>query len=168
MNFNVTLDGTLGGEPRKLEVVRADGGWRIRCDGRELAVEVAEPGPATLSLLLGGRSFSFAWARAADGAVWLAGAGRGASLTVADPCQAPAQRRFEQSGRARIAAPMAGKVVRLLADPGAQVAAGQPLLVLEAMKMQNEVRSPKAGTLVKIAVAAGETVATGQVLAEVE
>ncbi|MGH9487938.1 MAG: acetyl-CoA carboxylase biotin carboxyl carrier protein subunit [Terriglobales bacterium] len=158
----------IDGRTRKLELTPHAGGWRIVCDGRELAANVARANADTLSLQLGPRNFSFGWARAGDGAIWLSGAGRAAAAAVRDPRQARARHRFEQSGRARLTAPMAGKVVRVLAQPGATVAGGQGLLVLEAMKMQNEVRSPKSGTLVTLQVSAGDTVASGQVLAEVE
>lgn len=164
----MTFDVEIAGQTRKLEITRRNGGWRVRSGGEDLPVDIAQPNPATLSLLLEGRSYTFAWARGANGAIWVSGAGRGAAAVVRDPRQALARHPFEQSGRARLTAPMAGKVVRVMAEPGAAVASGQGLLVLEAMKMQNEVRSPKTGTLVSLAVASGETVATGQVLAEVE
>lgn len=164
----MTYEVEIAGQMRKLEVARRNGGWRVSAGGEELPVEIAQPNPATLSLLLDGRSYTFAWARGADGAIWISGAGRGAAAAVRDPRQALARHHFEQSGRARLTAPMAGKVVRVMAEPGAAVESGQGLLVLEAMKMQNEVRSPKSGTLVSLAVVSGETVATGQVLAEVE
>jgi biotin carboxyl carrier protein len=72
------------------------------------------------------------------------------------------------SGRAQVRAPMPGKVVRVLAEQGQQVEAGQGLVVVEAMKMQNELKSPKAGTLVDLRAEAGSTVNAGDVLAVVE
>jgi biotin carboxyl carrier protein len=63
---------------------------------------------------------------------------------------------------------MPGKVVRLLTAPGAAVEAGQGLLILEAMKMQNELRSPRAGVVAALRVAEGDTVSTGQVLVTLE
>lgn len=165
----MTYEVEIAGQTRKLELTPVNGSWRVRCDGVELAADIACPNPATLSLLIAGRSYTFLWTpRARDGSLWLAGAGRHLEVAVRDPRQALARHRFEQSGRARLAAPMAGKVVRLLAQPGAALEAGQGILVLEAMKMQNEVRSPKSGALVSLAVAAGDTVATGQLLAEVD
>ncbi len=164
----MTFEIEIAGQTRRLEIARRNGGWRVSADGEELAVEIAQPNAATLSLLLAGRSYTFAWARGAEGAIWISGAGRGAAAAVRDPRQALARHHFEQSGRARLTAPMAGKVVRVMVEAGVHVESGQELLVLEAMKMQNEVRSPKSGTLVVLAVTSGETVATGQVLAEVE
>ena len=63
---------------------------------------------------------------------------------------------------------MPGKIVRVLVSEGDAVEAGQGVIVVEAMKMQNEVRSPKAGVVVKVAVAEGATVFAGEVLAIVE
>ena len=60
---------------------------------------------------------------------------------------------------------MPGKVVRILAPPGTAVEAGQGLLVIEAMKMQNEMKSPKKGTIKKLTVKEGAPVEAGQVLA---
>jgi biotin carboxyl carrier protein len=60
---------------------------------------------------------------------------------------------------------MPGKVVRLLVQPGDKVQAGQGLLVVEAMKMQNEIRSPKSGTVERVLAQEGQPVNAGQVLA---
>ena len=86
----------------------------------------------------------------------------------------PKRLRSQQSasahdhGLARITAPMPGKVVRLLVEVGAQVEAGAGIVVVEAMKMQNEMKSPKAGVVTSLHAAAGATVNAGDVLAEIE
>ena len=71
-------------------------------------------------------------------------------------------------GSAEIVAPMPGKVVRVLVESGGHVEAGAGIVVVEAMKMQNEMKSPKAGTVVDLKVSAGATVNAGDVLAVVE
>jgi len=63
---------------------------------------------------------------------------------------------------------MPGKIIKLLVDVGASVEAGQGLIVVEAMKMQNEVKAPKTGVVTKILTAAGATVAAGETLIVVE
>ena len=63
---------------------------------------------------------------------------------------------------------MAGRVVRVLAEAGSEVAAHDGVVVIEAMKMQNELRSPRAGRVAELRVAAGEMVSAGQVLAVIE
>ena len=69
---------------------------------------------------------------------------------------------------ARIMAPMPGKVVRVLVAAGAKVAAGDGLLIVEAMKMQNEIKAPKAGTVIALNTETGATVNGGEVLAVIE
>jgi biotin carboxyl carrier protein len=74
----------------------------------------------------------------------------------------------EASGRAQVVASMPGKVVRVLVAEGASVEAGDGLVVVEAMKMQNELKSPKSGTVVELRAEAGATVNAGDVLVVVE
>jgi biotin carboxyl carrier protein len=69
---------------------------------------------------------------------------------------------------ARIIAPMPGKVVRVLVEVGSQIEAGAPIIVVEAMKMQNEMKSPKAGTVIALNIQTGDTVNGGDVLAMIE
>jgi biotin carboxyl carrier protein len=71
-------------------------------------------------------------------------------------------------GRQNVAAPMPGKVVRLLVAAGDAVEAGQGLIVVEAMKMQNEMKSPKAGVVVEIKITEGATVSAGEILIVIE
>ncbi|HEY7838745.1 MAG TPA: biotin/lipoyl-containing protein [Terriglobales bacterium] len=172
MTVQVELDGTT----RTIDVQRAAGGeegaWSITVDGAAVAADVASPTPDTISLLIGGRSWTFTWqldaTTPAGSRLWVAGSGHEAIATVRDPRRLSALRPVEPSGTARLLAPMAGKVVRLLAAVGDPIEAGQGVVVLEAMKMQNEVRSPKSGTLRALAVTAGATVAPGALLAEIE
>jgi biotin carboxyl carrier protein len=70
--------------------------------------------------------------------------------------------------RLDLKAPMPGLVVKILVSPGEQVTAGQPLVVLQAMKMENELSLPRAGTVTTIGVAPGQTVEAGQILASID
>jgi biotin carboxyl carrier protein len=72
------------------------------------------------------------------------------------------------TGAAEIVSPMPGKIVRVLLQPGAEVEAGAGVIVVEAMKMQNEMKAPKAGVIVSINFAEGATVNAGDVLAVIE
>jgi biotin carboxyl carrier protein len=63
---------------------------------------------------------------------------------------------------------MPGRVVRLMVEAGDEVAEGQGIVVIEAMKMQNELKSPKAGRVGRVAVGVGDAVGSGDVLAVVE
>jgi biotin carboxyl carrier protein len=72
------------------------------------------------------------------------------------------------AGAAEIVSPMPGKIVRVLVEPGASVEAGVGVVVVEAMKMQNEMKAPKAGVVVSVNAEAGATVNAGDVLAVIE
>ena len=92
------------------------------------------------------------------------------TVTLIDPkrLRGAAGAAAHADGAARIVAPMPGKVVRILVEPGASVEAGAGIVVVEAMKMQNEMKSPKAGTVAAIKVEIGATVNGGEVLAVIE
>jgi biotin carboxyl carrier protein len=71
-------------------------------------------------------------------------------------------------GRQPLTAPLPGRVLQVLVKQGDQVTRGQPLLVLEALRMENQLRSPRAGTVVELRVQAGQDVDGGAVLLAVE
>jgi biotin carboxyl carrier protein len=91
-------------------------------------------------------------------------------VTVIDPRRLRTDEDADRHhhGTAEITAPMPGKVVRVLVEAGEEVEAGAGLVVVEAMKMQNEMKSPRAGAVVSIKVAAGDTVEAGTLLAVIE
>ncbi len=138
-----------------------------RIDGRTIDVDVAAISSSAYSILLEGRAFEATVERDGDG--WLLHtAGREFHIKIDGPRSW--RRRhggsIEMEGRQQIIAPMPGKIVRLLAAPGQKVESGQGLLVIEAMKMQNEVRSPKSGIVERLA-REGQTVNAGEILAVV-
>ena len=96
--------------------------------------------------------------------------GQSHDITIADPKRLRSgQAAGKQShGSAEIISPMPGKVVRILAEAGTNVEVGAGIIVIEAMKMQNELKSPKTGTVVSINGEVGQTVNAGEVLAVIE
>ncbi len=92
------------------------------------------------------------------------------AITVIDPkrLRSAQSSGAHDHGVAEIAAPMPGRIVRVLVEVGTQVEAGTGIVLVEAMKMQNEMKSPKSGTVVAIKAEAGATVNAGDVLAIIE
>lgn len=96
--------------------------------------------------------------------------GRSYEVTVVDPKRLRSGQNWDRHhhGVAEILAPMPGKVVRVQTEAGANIEKGAGVVVVEAMKMQNEMKSPRAGVVVSINVKPGDTVNAGDVLAVVE
>lgn len=134
---------------------------------REANVEVPEPG--VYSILLEGRSYDARVEDRPDGVLVVVIDGYRFEIEVSDP-----RRWTRKSGRRggagvqSISTPMPGKVVRVLISPGDAVAAGQGLVVVEAMKMQNELKAIRAGKVVTVPAKEGATVVAGEVLATIE
>ena len=135
-------------------------------DGRTVEVDAAKISSFAYSILIGGRSIEVRVEESAEGLLVRA-AGREFQVKVADPRSWQGRRRggIELEGRQQVTSPMPGKIVSVLAAPGQKVEAGQGLLVIEAMKMQNEIRSPKSGTVERLFAIEGQTVSAGEILA---
>ncbi len=129
-----------------------------------------EVSPGVYSILLDGVSHEVRVAPAPDGSLILQTGHHEFKAEIADPRAWSGRRHghVEAEGRQQIIAPMPGKVVRLLVKAGDEVKAGQGLLVVEAMKMQNEVRSPKTGKVERLLAKEGQPVNAGEVLAWID
>ena len=165
----VIYDVVIGKKTYRVELVRAGSSWTCKLDGREVPVDVVSPQPGLLSLLIHGQSYAAKQEAGPEETSIVVGHERFAAA-VRDPRSLRARRGQDRGGQGarKINAPMPGKVVRILAPVGTEVEAGQAVLVIEAMKMQNELKSPKKGKVSKLAVSEGAAVETGQTLAEVE
>ncbi len=160
----------LAGKTRVVELSRADERWKISMDGTELDASVVEVSPNTFSVVLNGESHQIRIAPRTDGSLTLHTGLAEYHAEVSDPRLWRGRKHgaIAAEGRQQIAAPMPGKVVRLLVSEGDAVEAGQGLLVVEAMKMQNEIRSPKAGTVEKLLAKENQAVNAGDTLAWIE
>jgi biotin carboxyl carrier protein len=143
--------------------------YRVRVDGRDIAVNCIPVSKSSLSLIVNGESFDVSCKRAGE-ALEVALRGAIYECIVSDPRSLRTRKRagLADSGEQKLTASMPGKVVRIIAAVGDQIKAGQGILVIEAMKMQNEVRSPKNGQLKKLLVGQGANVVAGEVLATIE
>jgi biotin carboxyl carrier protein len=164
MLYDVTIDGKKYG----LDLNRADGRWSCRLDGREIEVDAILARPDVLSLRIGNLAYEIKSERVANDLHLWVGSTRFAA-EVRDPRSLRGRARAADGrGPKKIVAPMPGKVVRLLVKEGDQVELGAGVAVVEAMKMQNEIKSPKKGTVQKIMATEGAAVNAGDVLTIVE
>ena len=164
------LEVRISGETHTVEVERNSFTWSVLLDGQKVAADIAEIDAHTLSILLHGESHEVRVTPLPGGALKLQTGLHEFTAEVIDPRAWRGARRggAEAEGRQQIVAPMPGKVIRVLVAAGAKVEAGQGVLVVEAMKMQNEIRSPKSGTVGRVLVEEGQAVNAGEVLAWVE
>ncbi len=139
-------------------------GDTVSLDGRELPLDLVETADHFLSLLLEGRSYELSLEPDEEGALVHFPGGLVQRVVLASGSAATAAAAPQRDGPARLTAPMPGRVVRVLVAPGAAVEAGQALLVVEAMKMENELRSPRSGEVQEVAVREGQAVEAGALL----
>jgi biotin carboxyl carrier protein len=163
MKLTAHVDGTS----RSIELQRdTDGALEVRLDGKSFAVDAVETAPGAYSILIAGCSFE-ARVQPSNQGIAVHCAGSDFLVQIDDP---RAWRKgcggaIEAEGRQQVMAPMPGKVVRVLVAAGETVEAGQGLVVVEAMKMQNEIRAPKSGVVERVFVGEGQAVGAGDPLA---
>ena len=177
----------VNGRLRQVSARRSDERYVVETEQREFIVDAVRVGVHTLSLLISkrrgepavgtepaaaelDRTFSH------EVAVLPTGALRRMSVCVGPAAVAVSfdqpfrrtgsdDRALSEGGPCRVVAPMPGRVVRLLVAPGQEVHAQQPVAVVEAMKMENELRAPREGVVLEVPVKAGQLVEIGTVLA---
>jgi biotin carboxyl carrier protein len=171
----MTFDIEVNGRSRVVAVEPAAAGrYRVVVDGQPREIDVARTGSFGLSLLFVGdgsvsRSVQVTPAGAA-GELLVRIDGRTATVTIdgrragASAGDAGQNARGEQA----IVAPMPGRIVRVLVNVGDQVVRAQPVVVVEAMKMENELRSPRDGRVKDVAVTPGASVDAGRILVVIE
>ncbi len=165
----------IGGRTRTVIVTFNDGQYHVTSDGETWLADVAVVDGATYSLIFPDRGH-------VSHEVGVAASGSNGDLSVHLASGIAMTRRITGAGRfggrgtqaaqavgtQQVVAPMPGKVLRVLVKPGDQVKARQGLVVVEAMKMENELRSPKDGRIVSVSVTEGMSVEAGRLLVVVE
>ena len=162
MTIEIELDGAL-----RLVTLRRDGdNWIAGIDGREVAVSVVEDG-GHWSMLVGQASYDIAIESGGAGSLVVHVNGGAVPVMIVDR-RSRGHRRVRDGGdetRPRtVLAPMPGRIVKVLVKPGETVQARQGLVVVEAMKMENELRAPRAGTVAEVRVTDGASVEANAVL----
>jgi len=161
MTYEVTIDGRparLWVEGTRFRYERGEG------ESRERDFSMEPAGEGRFSVLAGARSYEVTLLSGGEISV----NGRTFRVEVFDPRGLRSRERGGESrGRRKILAPMPGRVIRVLVEPDQEVEAGQGLIVVEAMKMQNEMKSPQAGRVIEVKTAPGAAVSAGEVLMEI-
>ena len=168
MKLNAEIDGTH----RTIETRREGERVVAKIDERSFDLVVREPEPGVFLLIHDGIVYEcgVSFDAASRGACEVRLGAHLFHVALSDPkrLRSAESSGADTNGRASVVAAMPGKVVRVLVEQGASVEAGDGLVIVEAMKMQNELKSPKAGTVVELHAEAGATVNAGEVLAVVE
>ena len=165
MIYEITIDE----KDYRLELARADAGWRCRLNGRDVQLDAVLVQRDVLSILIEGKSYEIKREHTGtDTHLWVGNVGYAPELRDPRSLRGRKGSAADEKGPRRLIAPMPGKVVRVLIGEQQAVEAGQSILVMEAMKMQNELKSPKKGIVQKIVAAEGSNVNAGEVLAIVE
>lgn len=163
MTYEITIDGTT----RKVEVEPAGAGKvQVRVDGVAHLVDLLRPSPEAWQMLIDGQSWE-AGCVPSDGGYLVDIRGVSVQVDVVDPRRRPL-RLSGAAGGGLLATQMPGRVVKILAPAGTPVRKGQPVLVIEAMKMENELKSPIDGTVGEVLVNEGQAVEAGTKLLRID
>src|SRR5574341_489954 len=148
-------------QTHRLDVQQGRDGFHVRLDGRDFPVDVLQVGPHHYSMLIDGRSYQIDVVEMDEASVVLV---NGQPFRVDIQQERGRQARSQprkgksQAGKQTVSAPMPGKVVKLLVKPGDVVRVGDGVVVVEAMKMENELKAPVAGTVTEIRTEEGKAV----------
>lgn len=160
---------TINGQTKRVELSRQNGSWLCKLDGREVSLDVKNVSQDVISLIYCGKSFEARRDYSASvRRIWILGESYAAEVNDPRSFSGRKKRAGQEDGPRKLTAPMPGKIVRVLLHEASEVEAGQGIMVIEAMKMQNEIKSPKKGTIQKILTQAGASVNADDLLAIVE
>ena len=160
----------LNGKELSADFTTAGGDAILTTESARHNAHFSEPQPSFFTVLLNDKVYACALEKLPSGAIEVIVNGKRIPLTIQDPKRLShnAGAAGQAGGRAVLTSPMPGKIVRVLCAVGDEVTEGQSLLVVEAMKMQNEVQAPKTGKVAELKVTEGQTVNAGEILAVVE
>jgi biotin carboxyl carrier protein len=160
----------VDGKAHRVELTKGEHNWLCKVDGESLEVDAALTARDVLSVLVDNKAYEIKRERSLRGEIHMVIGSARYAVDVQDPRSLRTRRAAAGSevGPQKLAAAMPGKIVRIMVKEKDEVKAGQPLIVMEAMKMQNEMKSPKDGKVQKILTSEGSTVNAGDTLAVIE
>ena len=166
----MTYDVVVDGKTHRLELTKGNTTWLCKVDDQDIEVDAALTARDVMSVLVGGKAYEIKRERSLQGEIHLIIGSARYAVDVQDPRSLRTRRSAAgtEAGPQKLTAPMPGKIVRILVAVGDEVKAGQGIIVMEAMKMQNEMKSPKDGKVQKILTSEGSTVNPGDTLAVIE
>lgn len=164
------LQAAVAGEKHEIEITRDGERLFARVDGRTYELEASEPEPNVVLLKHEGRVFEVFASQQKNSEFAVRVGSTELDVAISDPkrLRGSSGADADASGKVEIKTAMPGKVVRILKAQGDTVEKGEGVIVVEAMKMQNEMKSPKDGSITDIRVAEGDTVSAGDVLVVIE
>ena len=157
------FDATTAGKSSRIEVREAQGRYHVTIGGKTLELDWVRTGEHEASILVDGASLDITVEKTAEGFGVLIRGDR-FDVDLKDAVKGVDLGKVAHAGPLKLLAPMPGKIVKVLVRPGDAVEAGRGVLVMEAMKMENELKAVRAGTIQEIRVKEGQAVEMGALL----
>jgi biotin carboxyl carrier protein len=166
MRYQAIVDGA--DHELEIEELAADS-YRVKIGDKSFDVDLRKTHGSSFLAVVGNRTFDFSISAEDDDLLLISRRGVN-RVTLVDRSRRRLRAGGERviTGRVELKAMMPGRVVNVLVKPGDEVAADQGIVVVEAMKMENELKTPKAGKVLEIKVSVGQAVEKGEILAVIE
>lgn len=157
------FDATTLGQTARIEVRESQGRYRVTIGEKTFDLDVVKTGATDLSVLVDGASHDLSLEKTTEGYAVVVRGDR-FDIDLKDAVKGAALGKIAHKGPLKLSAPMPGKIVKVLVGLGEAVEAGRGVLVMEAMKMENELKATRAGTVQEIRVKEGQAVEMGALL----
>lgn len=161
------FDATIQGATARVEVREKNGAYSVTVGEKTYEIDWADAGASFVSAAAGAASVDAAIEKTSEGFAVVFD-GRRFDVEIQEAAKGAVVAKHGASGPSKLVSPMPGKIVKILVAAGDAVEASQGLVVMEAMKMENELKASRAGTVREIRVAEGQAVETGALLVVVD
>jgi biotin carboxyl carrier protein len=164
----VKLRGVIDGRQQEIDLEPTEGGYMVTVDGKTHEVDCANLEASFYSLIIEGKSYKISVRESGPDEYAVRHGGHLRTVHIVDPMAAIAGAHLVQTGTITVKAVMPGRVVKVLVEEGDEVDEAQGLIVLEAMKMENEVGAPRRGKVQSLFVQPGQTLEAGDKIVVIE